>query len=127
MAAPSHTAYTFNVRDGLPSNSLSSVAEDDNGLIWIGTWNGLSFYDGYRFFTFRSDKNGSLSTNRILSIRPDIYGNVWVVTYDHKVNLLDNTTGQFSTLVSVAGAEGAPADSLDAFTASAIYPSGDDI
>lgn len=127
MAAPSHTAHTFNVRDGLPSNSLSSVAEDDNGLIWIGTWNGLSFYDGYRFFTFRSDKNGSLSTNRILSIRPDIYGNVWVVTYDHKVNLLDNTTGQFSTLVSVAGAEGAPADSLDAFTASAIYPSGDDI
>lgn len=99
LANPGHTARTFNVRDGLPSNSISSISQDDNGLIWIGTWNGLSFYDGYRFFTFRSgQQNGVLSTNRILRLLPDSIGNIWFITYDHKVNVLNNPTGRFKSI-----------------------------
>ena len=107
IAAPSHVARTYNVRDGLPSNSISCVAQDGNGLIWIGTWNGLTFYDGYRFFTFRSgEQSGELSTNRILDIYPDTHGNVWFVTYDHKLGLLDNPTGHFVDVVKFAENEG---------------------
>ena len=103
IAAPNHVARTYNVRDGLPSNSISCVAQDGNGLIWIGTWNGLTFYDGYRFFTFRSgEQSGELSTNRILDIYPDTHGNVWFVTYDHKLGLLDNPTGHFVDVVKFA-------------------------
>lgn len=107
IAAPNHVARTYNVRDGLPSNSISCVAQDGNGLIWIGTWNGLTFYDGYRFFTFRSgEQSGELSTNRILDIYPDTHGNVWFVTYDHKLGLLDNPTGHFVDVVKFAENEG---------------------
>lgn len=120
-ANPGHTAHTFNVRDGLPSNSISCIAQDRNGLIWIGTWNGLSFYDGYRFFTFRSNpRNGHLSTNRVLSVHPDASGNVWFTTYDHRLNLLDNATGKFRSLADLTDSE--LADST--FDAGTIYEAG---
>lgn len=114
LANPGHNARTFNVRDGLPSNSISSIIQDDNGLIWIGTWNGLSFYDGYRFFTFRSSpQNGELSTNRMLRLMPDSLGNIWLITYDHKINVLDNPVGKFRSLKSMS-ADSARADAFDA-------------
>lgn len=95
-AAPKVTSRYFNVRNGLPSNEVSSVAPDHNGLIWIGTWNGLAFYDGYHFVTYRAGKEcGKLSTNRILNIQPDTLGNVWFTTYDHKLNLLNSERGKF--------------------------------
>lgn len=114
LANPGHMVRTFNVRDGLPSNSISSVIQDDNGLIWIGTWNGLSFYDGYRFFTFRSSpQNGSLSTNRMLKIMPDSLGNVWLITYDHKISVLDNSVGEFKPVSAMTDA-GSNAEAFDA-------------
>lgn len=101
-ANPGHTVRTFNVRDGLPSNSVSTVVQDGNGLIWIGTWNGLSFYDGYRFYTFRSGESaGELSTNRILEVLPDSVANAWFITYDYQLNLLDNSEGCFRSLVEL--------------------------
>ncbi|MDE6333409.1 MAG: hypothetical protein K2L77_02055, partial [Muribaculaceae bacterium] len=122
MANPGHTARTFNVRDGLPSNSISSITQDDNGLIWIGTWNGLSFYDGYRFFTFRSSpQNGDLSTNRMLKIMPDSLGNVWLITYDHKISMLDNTVGKFKSVSAMTD----EADNADAFDAAEFYRTKD--
>lgn len=125
-ASPSHTAHTFSVRDGLPSNSLSSVAEDANGVIWIGTWNGLTFYDGYRFFTYRSGRrNGEISTNRILHLQPDSHGNVWFITYDHNVNLLDNSNGRFVPLAEVvAELPDGVAGRLGSFTARRSYMAG---
>lgn len=107
-ANPGHNARTFNVRDGLPSNSISTVVQDGNGLVWIGTWNGLSFYDGYRFYTFRSGEGtGELSTNRILEVLPDSAANAWFITYDYRLNLLDNSEGRFRSL-----AELMPGDTL---------------
>lgn len=107
-ANPGHTARTFNVRDGLPSNSVSTVVQDGNGLVWIGTWNGLSFYDGYRFYTFRSGEGtGELSTNRILEVHPDSAANAWFITYDYRLNLLDNSEGRFHSLSDLM-----PGDSL---------------
>ena len=122
MANPGHTARTFNVRDGLPSNSISSITQDDNGLIWIGTWNGLSFYDGYRFFTFRSSpQNGELSTNRMLRLMPDSLGNIWFITYDHKINMLDNPLGKFRRLSAMSD----DADGVDAFDAAEFFRTPD--
>lgn len=44
----------FDTRDGLPDLSVFSVAEDERGIIWIGTNKGLSRYDGHEFKSFYS-------------------------------------------------------------------------
>ena len=61
------------------------------------TWNGLSYYDGYSFHTFRDDPDGVsvLSTNRILSIQPTAANNVWCITQDRKLYLYDTHLCQF--------------------------------
>lgn len=41
--------------DGLPNDTVSAVAQDKAGLIWIGTFAGLARYDGYRLHQWESD------------------------------------------------------------------------
>ncbi len=40
---------TFTEKDGIPSNSITSVIQDHLGFIWVSTENGLLKYDGYKF------------------------------------------------------------------------------
>jgi ligand-binding sensor domain-containing protein/two-component sensor histidine kinase len=42
----------FGVQDGLVANTVRTIFQDSAGFIWIGTWEGLSKYDGYRFTNF---------------------------------------------------------------------------
>ncbi|HEY1138605.1 MAG TPA: two-component regulator propeller domain-containing protein, partial [Lysobacter sp.] len=37
------------VADGLPSNSINGIAEDQSGYLWIATSDGLARYDGITF------------------------------------------------------------------------------
>jgi signal transduction histidine kinase/ligand-binding sensor domain-containing protein len=37
------------MKDGLLSNSLTTICQDHNGFLWIGTIEGLSVYDGHTF------------------------------------------------------------------------------
>ncbi len=66
-------------KNGLPENSVTSVVEDLDGEVWIGTRNaGLAFLSGNNFRTYTID-NG-LTSNRIHSLFVDREGNVWVAT-----------------------------------------------
>lgn len=95
-AQPYCRVRTFNVRDGLPSNNVSTIAQDSEGLIWASTWNGLSYFDGYNFKSFRSsEENGWLSTNRILMIKHNGNDDIWVVTYDRQLYLFDAKATKF--------------------------------
>jgi len=40
-------SHRIAIDQGLPNNSVNAIAEDNFGLIWIGTRNGLCYYDGY--------------------------------------------------------------------------------
>ena len=84
IGQPFCTVKTFNLRDGLASNSVTGITQTPDHLIWISTWNGLSSFDGYGFFNFRdySDKGRVLTTNRLLNIQPGKNNNLWCVTYD---------------------------------------------
>ena len=47
----------LSVNDGLPHSIVTALAQDQRGLMWIGTMGGLVRYDGYRLQTF-SDVSG---------------------------------------------------------------------
>lgn len=96
-AQPYCEVRTFNIRDGLAGNVISGMAEDKNHLMWFTSWNGLCYFDGYQFTTFR-DMRGSnriLTTNRMLHLFADDNGNVWATTYDQRICMFDTKTCQF--------------------------------
>ena len=45
----------YSPEDGLAGNSITSIEFDEQGM-WVGTHNGLSFYDGKTFKTFRQEE-----------------------------------------------------------------------
>lgn len=44
---------------GLPSNMVQCLEKDDDGMIWIGTNDGLSRYDGYDFMTYLPERDNA--------------------------------------------------------------------
>lgn len=89
MARPYCDVRKFSIVDGLAANTISDMKQAPDGLMWFSTWNGLSYYDGYSFYTFRDVPGGEdvLSTNRIIAIYPTARNNVWCVTSDRKIYL----------------------------------------
>lgn len=90
QASQSH----YSTDDGLASNAVSCIKQDDYGYIWIATWNGLSRFDG---FTFRNYETGGASGvpllhNRIIDITIDTGQNIWLRMYDGRIFVLNRTT-----------------------------------
>ncbi len=96
-AQPYCDVRTFNSRDGLAANIISGMTQDENGLMWFSTWNGLCCYDGYRFTTFRGSQSagGLLSSNRLLMVRAASEGHLWCITYDRRVYVFDSHSCRF--------------------------------
>jgi ligand-binding sensor domain-containing protein len=40
---------SYTSADGLLSSAVTCIASDSHGFIWLGTRDGLSRFDGYRF------------------------------------------------------------------------------
>ncbi len=87
----------FSILDGLAANNISDLKQGADNLMWFATWNGLSYYDGYAFHTFRDDPDDTdlLSTNRIISIAPCNNNDVWCITFDRKPYVYDTRLCSF--------------------------------
>lgn len=51
------TFQYFNNTNGLLDNQIRSIEEDKNGIIWLGTANGVNSYDGKKFTTYTTQTN----------------------------------------------------------------------
>lgn len=74
----------YQVDQGLSSNTITSIHQDKNGFIWMGTRNGLNRFDGNHFKLYKTDKNDSLSigSHSINTICEDNSGGLWIGTYN---------------------------------------------
>jgi len=72
----------FGVENGLPQNTVNCILQDRSGLMWFGTKDGLSRYDGYTFKNFRHDKDddGSIKNNFIRSLFQNDDAHIWIGT-----------------------------------------------
>ena len=70
--------------DQLSSNLITSICQDGEGYLWIGTEYGLNAFDGVRFthFFHQDDHPESIRGNRIIKLIADKDGRLWVVTND---------------------------------------------
>lgn len=92
-----HNAYAYNLKqvadkEYMSNSSITSLCQDERGLMWIGTCDGLNIYDGQEIEEFKiRDKEDYLSGNLIDNIvytGEDIY---WIQTY-YGLNRLDRRT-----------------------------------
>ncbi len=87
MAKPYCDIRKFSITDGLAGNNISDMKQASDQLVWFSTWNGISYYDGYTFHTFRDelDRTDLLSTNRIKQIETTSLNNIWCITADRQL------------------------------------------
>ena len=93
-------SITFNhltVENGLSSNTVYSIIQDQAGFLWFGTDDGLNRYDGYNFKVFRQDPDdsNSVSSNNIWSLMVDHSGNIWIGTKAGELNRYNPRTEKF--------------------------------
>lgn len=67
-------------KDGLPSNRIVNIVEDNSKNLWLGTGAGLTKYDG-KTFTNYSEKDG-LCSNMISCLYIDSRGTFWIGTWN---------------------------------------------
>ena len=84
----------FSTEDGLCSNTVAKIFQDDYGYIWIGTWNGLSRFDGFHFYNYKTGNSSRIKNlhNRIFDMAIDQSQNIWLRMYDDRVFVLDRHT-----------------------------------
>lgn len=82
---------------GLSGNNVRAIYKDSEGLIWVGTNNGLNCYDGYIFRAYKPQPadSTSISGKIIYAIIEDEADNLWIGTWGNGLNLFDRTTQTF--------------------------------
>jgi len=76
-------------QDGLSGNNVWSIAQDNDGFIWIATSSGLNRYDGNRIKIYLDDPNEphSLTSYSVRNLHVDQSGRLWAGTWRDGLNL----------------------------------------
>jgi signal transduction histidine kinase/CheY-like chemotaxis protein len=77
-SAQRYSFKSYAEEQGLTNLSINAMLEDHNGLVWVGTDNGLFWYDGKTFREFGA-KDEFLSKN-IQSLHESPDGTLWIAT-----------------------------------------------
>ncbi|MBL0739805.1 hybrid sensor histidine kinase/response regulator transcription factor [Chryseolinea lacunae] len=77
---PESRVKRYGIKDGLSQGVVNSITQDDQGLMWFATEDGLNRFDGYSFKIFKhdSDNSKSLADNFVQNIFKDSEGSFWV-------------------------------------------------
>ena len=92
-----------NADNVLPQNMVLAIHQDNLGFLWLGTINGLHKYDGYTFKDYRFTANsgrtpsGGSHSNRVIEITEDVYGKIWLSTYDGRMHRFDPATESYKS------------------------------
>lgn len=111
--SPSLRFQHLTIDDGLPQNSILTIAQDSSGFLWFGTEDGLTRFDGYDFKIYKHDEDNinSLSHSYISKVVADKEGILWIGTRGGGLNSFDTKTEQF-TQYRVSSDNGITHDSI---------------
>ena len=79
----SYSSFVINHLQGLSNSAVLSILQDNHGLMWFGTYDGLNCYDGRTIEVFRTDfSKGRTLDNNIIS-RLQVAGDdkLWVQSF----------------------------------------------
>lgn len=107
----SYIQTVFNGENGLPCGHANTIAQTNDGVLWIGSYAGLYRYNGTEF-TFMNQYDSVKNVNCLFV---DAEGRLWIGTNDNGVVVVINE--KVSNVIS--SADGLPSDSVRSITQSA--------
>ena len=99
----SHVSFRHHLEE--PLSFGTSITQDRDGFIWLGTQTGLVRWDGFRARRYRADPDheGSLPDAYILSVHVDTGGRLWVGTSAGGLARYDAERDRFTTIPAGPG------------------------
>ncbi len=83
----------------LSSNTIRTIIRDENGILWIGTLNGLFLLDEntgvFHHYKHNPDDPGTLNAHSVRAIFEDKDGNIWLGLYYGGINFYNQENSQF--------------------------------
>jgi diguanylate cyclase (GGDEF)-like protein len=85
-------------REGLSQAGVNAIAQDQYGMIWLGTQEGLNRYDGYEMVTYEHlpGEPDTLSHDWVWSVYLDAGGTMWVGTDGGGLNRYNRVEDTFT-------------------------------
>src|ERR1043165_1749483 len=72
--AGDYTIENWQIEQGLPHISITSIAQTPDGYLWLGTFNGLTRFDGVHFTVFDEGNTPVLGNSGITHLQVDELG-----------------------------------------------------
>ncbi|HSC40301.1 MAG TPA: two-component regulator propeller domain-containing protein, partial [Chitinophagaceae bacterium] len=92
---PPHFIEKLTTREGLSSNKINDVLQDDNGFLWIATSDGLNRFDGTEIIQYYyHDGVNSLPHNYVYCLKK-LPGNCLAAGTQAGLSFYDGNTGLF--------------------------------
>ena len=79
-----YSGVLYNNTNGMPTSEANAIAETSDGFIWIGSYSGLSRYDGNSFLHIDSTSG----ITGVISLFTDSQQRLWIGTNDNGVLLM---------------------------------------
>jgi ligand-binding sensor domain-containing protein/DNA-binding CsgD family transcriptional regulator len=89
------TVKSWDIFSGLPSDSITSLYQDAEHYLWIGTFDGLLRFDGAEFKTFDETNTPGFSAHSAHTFIEDADGTLWIGTENEGLARYRN--GTFTT------------------------------
>ena len=109
---PSYRLEFWQNEQGLPQNTVASIAQTPDGYLWLATQEGLVRFDGVRFQIFLAKNAPGLASNSIFRLLAAKNGTLWIGTDGGGLGRLQS--GKFTTLKR---RDGLPQDHVEALLA----------
>ncbi len=87
----------LSIEQGLNQSHVTRLMQDNEGFMWIGTLQGLNFYDGYTVKPV-SDPNKILQIQQIETIYQDHNKEIWVSSFPNSNIRINKTLGTFTAI-----------------------------
>ena len=101
IAKAQQQTYLFShlgLRNGLTSENIVAVQQDDRGFIWVATTAALQRYDGQHFVNFFTGNNGGLPGGTIRNMQMDKKNRLWLLNGESSLGYLDTDNFIYHTV-----------------------------
>lgn len=95
----------FGRESGLYTSRILDVCQDDYGLLWLGTYDGLYMFDGISFTNFRGNDGDYPETShlRITKVISDINNDIWCLDNEMSLRRFNPPSRSFEEVKLSAG------------------------
>lgn len=78
----------FTTNDGLASNKVYDITQDEKNNIWLATEKGISVFDGFHFTNYQLDTFGF--DEEVMEFHRDYKNRIWFITLHGNIGIIQN-------------------------------------